>query len=259
MEKAIEIEHAYTRRDGKYILEDINLSINKGERIAIIGPNGAGKSTLVDVIARRTYPLARDDYRNRIFGEERWIIQDLKPLIGLISPSSEEFFITTYTVREIVASGLFSSLGFDFHHQVGPDVWEKADSALTKAGILYLKDRQMNTLSTGEKRRVLLARATITDPPLLLLDEPSNGLDFPSRADLRTLISQYATMDRTIVMVTHELTEIIPEVDRILLMKNGKIVFDGKKKEALTSERLSKLYERNVFVAENDGIYTAFC
>lgn len=255
----MEIEHAYVRRDGQYILEDINLVIEKGERIAVIGPNGAGKSTLMDVMARRIYPLAKDNYKNRFMGQERWIIQDLKPLIGLISPSSDDFFTTTYTVREIVASGLYSSLGFDFHHEIGNATWEKADSALKKAGIPHLKDRRMNTLSTGEKRRVLLARATITEPPVMILDEASNGLDFPARADLRNLISQYATLDRTIIMVTHELTEIIPEVDRVLLMKGGRIMFDGNKKDALSSERLSSLYGRNIFVAENDGIYTAFC
>ena len=95
MSKIIEIEHATVRRDGRIILDDVSISIEKGERIALIGPNGAGKSTLVDVISRRTYPLAKDEYKNSIFGQERWIIQDLKPLLGIVSPSYDEFFITT--------------------------------------------------------------------------------------------------------------------------------------------------------------------
>ena len=259
MSKIIEIEHATVRRDGRIILDDVSISIEKGERIALIGPNGAGKSTLVDVISRRTYPLAKDEYRNAIFGQERWIIQDLKPLLGIVSPSYDEFFITTYTVREIVASGLFSSLGFDFHHIVGDEVWEKADKALEKAGLSSLSKRMMNTLSTGEKRRVLLARAAITEPEIMLLDEASNGLDFPSRAELRKTISGYATEGRTLIMVTHELAEIIPEVDRVLLMKDGKIAFDGKKEDLLTSEILSDVYGIPVNVASKDGIYTAFC
>ena len=259
MPNIVEIEHATVRRDGRIILDDVSLSIKKGERIALIGPNGAGKSTLVDVISRRTYPLARDEYRNSIFGQERWIIQELKPLLGIVSPSYDEFFITTYTVREIVASGLFSSLGFDFHHVIGDEIWGKADRALEKAGLSSLAARAMNTLSTGEKRRVLLARAAITEPELMLLDEASNGLDFPSRADLRKTISSYATEGRTIIMVTHELAEIIPEVDRVLLMKNGKIEYDGKKEDLLTSDILSEVYGIPVTVAEKDGIYTAFC
>lgn len=259
MKDIIKIEHASVRRDGKYILDDVSLSIKEGEKLAIIGPNGAGKSTLVDVIARRTYPLAKDEYKNEILGKERWILQDLKPLIGIVSPDYDDFFITTYTVREIVASGLFSSLGFDFHHEVSPEVWEKADSVLEKNRLSYLRERMMNTLSAGEKRRVMLARAEITDPEILLLDEASNALDFPSRADLRATISRYATKGRTIIMVTHELAEIIPEVTRVILMKDGRIVFDGKKEEAITSERLSKLYSRDVEVAMHNGIYTAFC
>lgn len=259
MAKIIEIEHATVRRDGNIILDDVSIAIEKGERIALIGPNGAGKSTLVDVIARRTYPLAKDNYRNSIFGEERWIIQELKPRLGIVSPSYDDFFITTYSVREIVASGLFSSLGFDFHHIVGDEIWEKADKALEKAGLTALSNRAMNTLSTGEKRRVLLARAAITEPEIMLLDEASNGLDFPSRAVLRKIISGYATSGRTIIMVTHELAEIIPEVNRVLLMKDGKIMRDGKKEDLLTSEILSEIYGQNVTVAEKDGIYTAFC
>ena len=259
MGKAIEIEHASVRRDGKYILEDVSLSIEEGERIAIIGPNGAGKSTLVDVIARRTYPLARDNYKNAIFGEERWIMQQLKPLIGLVSPSYDDFFITKYSAREIVASGLFSSLGFDFHHQLDSKVWEKADIELEKAGITNLAKRPMDTLSTGEKRRVMLARAAITTPPLLLLDEASNGLDFPARADLRDTISHYATKGRTVIMVTHELSEIIPEVSRVILMKSGRIVFDGEKAKALQEDLLSDVYGRKIEVVERNGIYNAFC
>ncbi len=257
--EAFTIEHASVRRDGKYILEDVSIHAEKGEQIAIIGPNGAGKSTLIDVIARRTYPLALDEYRSSVLGEERWMIQDLKMRMSLVSPSQDDFFTSAYPAREIVASGLYSSLGFDFHHAVKDSDWEKADAELEKTGMLSKKDRTMNTLSTGEKRRVLLSRAAITSPEILLLDEASSGLDFPSRADLRNTIAGYATTDRTIVMVTHELSEILPTTDRIVLMKKGRIVADGAKTELLRSDVLSDLFERKVTVAEKDGIYTAFC
>ncbi len=257
--EAFRIEHADVRRDGKYILSDVSLKADIGECIAIIGPNGAGKSTLTDVIDRRVYPLATDRYRSFLFGEEKWIVSELRVKIGHVSPGQDEFFRTTYTAREIVASGLHASLGFDFHHTIDPSDWERADEELEKVSMLEKKDRTMNTLSTGEMRRVLLARAAITSPPLLLLDEASAGLDFPSRADLRNTIAGYATGNRTIVMVTHELSEIIPEIDRIILMKDGKIVKEGTKKETLNDEVLSELYSRHVHVAEADGIYTAFC
>ena len=257
--EAFSIEHASVRRDGKLILSDVSIRAEMGERIAIIGPNGAGKSTLIDVIDRRVYPLALDEYRSSLFGEERWIVSDLRKRIGHVSPGQDEFFRTTYTALEIVASGLHASLGFDFHHVIGEEDWEKAEEELAKAGMLEKKDRAMNTLSTGEMRRVLLARAAITSPDMLLLDEASSGLDFPARASLRDTISSYATGSRTIVMVTHELSEIIPAIDRIILMKDGRIEMEGKKEDTLREDILSDLYSAKVHVAEADGIYTAFC
>ena len=256
--EAFAIENAYVRRDGRYILSGVSIRAGKGEHIAIIGPNGAGKSTLIDVIARRTYPLALDSYRSSVLGQERWMIQDLKKKMSLVSPSQDTFFQTTYPAREIVASGLHSSLGFDFHHIVRDEEWQKADEELRKVGLERLGDRAMNTLSTGEKRRVLLARAAITDPEILLLDEASSGLDFPSRADLRDTIAAYTTGNRTLVMVTHELSEILPSINRIILMKDGQIAMDGTKEETLREDILSDLYGRKVMVACRDGIYTAF-
>ena len=257
--EAFDIRHAFVRREGKHILSDVSVKADIGERIAIIGPNGAGKSTLIDVLDRRIYPLALDQYYSSLFGEERWIISDLRRRIGHVSPGQDEFFRTSYTAREIVASGLHASLGFDFHHIIDKEDWERADEELSKVSMLDKKDRTMNTLSTGEMRRVLLARAAITSPSILLLDEASAGLDFPSRADLRNTISEYATANRTIVMVTHELSEIIPAIDRIILMKDGKIVMEGTKEETLKESILSDLYSRPVHIAVADGIYTAFC
>lgn len=257
--EAVTIEHANVRRDGKLILTDVSFHAEKGEKIAIIGPNGAGKSTLIDVIDRRVYPLAKDEYRSSILGEERWMVSDLRKRIGHVSPGTDEFYRTSYTAREIVASGLYASLGFDFHHSIAEEDWERADEELKKVSMYTHKDRTMNTLSTGEMRRVLLARAAITDPDILLLDEASSGLDFPSRADLRDTISSYITKGRTLIMVTHELSEILPEISRIILMKDGMIAMDGEKKDVLTEKNLSSLYSREVHLAEADGIYTAFC
>ena len=256
---AFRIENATVRRDGKKILSSVSISASIGDHIAIIGPNGAGKSTLLSVIARRIYPLALDEYRSEILGEERWIIQDLKKRISFVSPQEDAFYTSAYTAREIVASGLHASLGFDFHHSVDPEDWERADEELRKTGMYEKRERTMNTLSTGEKRRVLLARAAITEPKILLLDEASSGLDFPSRADLRDTISDYATEGRTIVMVTHELSELLPSIRRVVLMKDGAIVMDGKKEECLTEPVLSDLFGRKVHVAVSEGIYTAFC
>ncbi len=258
MSELVRIEHANVRRDGKLILEDASISFSDGEHIAIVGANGAGKSTLIDVIARQVYPLARDEYKNFFLGEERWMRSEFEKLVGVVSERNAQFLNTSYSVREIVCSGLYASLGFDFHHQIRPEDWLKADEELKSVGLYEKRDRVMNTLSSGEKRRIMLARVNINKPRLLLLDEASSALDFPSRASLRRLISTY-TEESTVIMVTHELSEIIPEIKRVILMKNGRIVMDGKKEDVLTEDNLSALFMEKVYVSEHNGIYNAYC
>ncbi|MDD7008165.1 MAG: ATP-binding cassette domain-containing protein [Spirochaetales bacterium] len=255
----IELRHASVRRDGEYILKDVSLTVEEGEKIAIIGPNGAGKSTLINVIARNTYPLRTDDYSLALFGEERWRVEQLKKKIGIVNHTLSWYTNTTYTVFDIVLSGLYAAIGLDFHHVVSEDDKERCSAELRRVGIWHLRDNAMNTLSSGERSRALLARAAITDPPLMLLDEASNALDFPSRSDLRRTISAYATEGKTILLVTHELAEIIPEIDRIIVMKDGCIFADGRKEEILTETLLSEVYGQRIYVDSRDGLYSAWC
>lgn len=254
----IHIKNAYVRRDGEYILSGVDLDVQEGGHIAVIGPNGAGKSTLLEVIARNIYPLALDEYENRIFGRSRFLQSDLRKMIGVVSDRNSMFLDSTYKARDIVCSGLYASLGFDFHHRIEDSDWVLADEELKKVGMYEKRYRMMKTLSSGEKRRIMLARAEITRPRLLLLDEASNALDFPLRRDLRDTIRKYAS-EETIIMVTHELSEIIPEIDRVILMKDGHIVLDGPKQEVLTEDNLSMLYGMKVYLSERDGIYSAYC
>ena len=239
-------------------LDDLSLEIEDGALYGFVGPNGAGKSTLLDVIARNIYPLALDEYKSVLFGEEKWIKSELEKHIGVVSERNAAFLNTSYKVREIVCSGLYSSLGFDFHHRINDDDWIRADEELRKVGLYDKRERVMNTLSSGEKRRIMLARVNITKPRLLLLDEASSALDFPSRASLRRLISTY-TEKSTIIMVTHELNEILPEIKRVLLMKDGMVIMDGRKEDVLTEENLSLLFEERVHLSRSGEIYSAYC
>ena len=255
----IELKHASVRRDGEYILKDVSLSVKEGEKIAIIGPNGAGKSTLINVISRNTYPLRTDDYSLALFGEERWRIEELKKKIGIVNHTLSWYVNTTYTVFDIVISGLYAAIGLDFHHVVSNEDKLRCEAELKRVGIWHLKDKAMNTLSSGERSRALLARAAITDPPLMLLDEAANALDFPSRSDLRRTISSYAVEGKTIILVTHELSEIIPEIDRVIVMKDGSVFADGKKEDVLTEDLLSEAYGQKIYVDSRDGLYSAWC
>lgn len=257
--EVISLKHATVRREGKEILKDVSLSVNEGENIAIIGPNGAGKSTLVNVISKDVHPLARDEFSLALFGKARWHIMDLRQHMGIVSQALNWYCNTSYTAEEIVLSGLYSAIGLDFHHQVSDEDRAKAEVQLKATGVWHLKDKFMNTLSSGERERVLIARAAVTDPGLLLLDEASNALDFPSRATLRDTISRYADAGKNIIMVTHELAEIIPQISRVIVMKDGQIFKDGPKEEMLTEEILSEAYGVRIFVDKRDGLYNAWC
>jgi len=258
-DEIIRLEHATVRRGSAHILDDVSLTLRHGEHAAIIGPNGAGKSTLMNVISRDCHPLAKDDYHLYLFGREKWLQLELKKHIGIVSQSLSSWCSTSYSAEEIVVSGLYSAIGLDFHHTVKDEDYEKAWHEMERVGIMVLKDKPMMTLSSGEKERVLLARAAVTDPELLLLDEASIALDFPSRADLRKSIRSYASEGKTILMVTHEASEIIPEINRVIILKDGRIFKDGTKEECLTGDVLSEVYGTKVYVDRHDGLYNVWC
>ena len=240
----LSIAHASVRRGGKYILDDVSFDLYEGQNTAIIGPNGAGKSTLVNVMCREVHPLARVEYSYSLFGSTRWPVARLRLVLGHVSQAETMLIDTTYTVYEIVLSALYS---------------RKALEAIAKVGLTHLMDKPVNTLSSGEKAKALIARSAVNDPPVMLLDEASNALDFPSRAEFRRTVSSYARDGKTIVMVTHELAEIIEEVSRVVVMKGGRIVADGPKEEILDEDLLSEVYGQRVYIDRRGGLYTAWC
>lgn len=253
------LENANIRREGKYILQDLSLHIKKGEHVAIIGPNGSGKSTLLKILTKDIHPLSRDDFYYAFLGDKKIPVWELRNQLGIVTPSLLEACNTTYSAFEIVISGFFSSYGLDFHHIITKEQKELALKEMERSSILYLKDKYMNTLSSGEAVKTLLTRAVIHNPKALILDEVSNSLDFPTRSNLRNLISTYSKEGKTIIMVTHELAEIPTECNRIIIMKNGRIIHDGNKKESLNEKLLSDVYERQIFVEEKNNIYSAWC
>ncbi len=259
MENLITIEHANVRRNNKLILNDVNFTINKGEHTAILGPNGAGKSTLLNVCSMEMHPLWKENLYIKRFNSEIIRKEELRKHIGVVSQLIFNMCNTTYLVKEVVASGIFSSVGFDFHHHVTQEHWDLTDEVLKDNYCLHLANKTMNSLSTGEAQRVLLARALVHNPNLLLLDEAASGLDFPSRSHYRNALTNAINKDKTIVMITHELSQILPEINRIILMKEGKIYKIGNKEELLNEETLSKLYGQKVYVAKKNGIYSAWC
>ena len=255
----IHIEHATVRRKGVDILSDVSFSVHEGEHTAIIGPNGAGKSTLVCLISQEIHPLNTPAMKRLLFGRQRWEVLELRKRLGIVSQALQYLCNSSYTGLAIVISGFFSSIGLDFHHQVEAVMEEKARSVMERYGVLHLSGKQMNRMSSGEARRILLCRAMVNEPSVFLLDEAGTALDFPARSAYRSTLEQLDSEGRTIILATHELSEIIPSITRVVVMKDGAIVADGPKDAIITEPLLSDVYGMPVYVDRRDGLYNAWC
>lgn len=231
-------------RDGRAILSVDSLTLAAGEHVAILGPNGAGKSTLIRLLTRDVRPLAHDDGSPAVvlLGHERWAIADARKVMGVVSNALQDDYAVGVPVRDTVTSGFFGSIGIYRHHTVTPEMDEKTDRLLALLGIEHLADRTMDTLSTGEARRALIARALVHDPAVLVLDEPTDGLDPSAQHHVLRAISDVARAGHAIVLVTHHVSDIVPEVTRIVTLKDGRILHDGTKAEMLADGPMSELF-----------------
>jgi iron complex transport system ATP-binding protein len=236
-------------------LDDISLCINVGEHVCIFGPNGCGKSTLIKTITRECYPVAVPGSSFEILSKERWDIFQLRNLLGIVSPDLLGSSTTDATGRDVVLSGFFSSTRIFPHHNPSRELTKRAENALARVGVAHLADRPLTQMSSGEAKRTLIARALVHDPQTLLFDEPSNTLDIAAQFQLRDTMRDLAQSGIGILLVTHHVSEIIPEIDRVLLLKNGRIIADGPKHAILTATHLSELFGVPLQLATEDGYF----
>ena len=236
-------------------LNDVSLRIGAGEHVAILGPNGCGKSTLIKAITRECYPLIREGSSVRILGRDRWDVVELRSMLGIVSSDLMTACSQDATGRDIALSGFFSSIGIWPHHEVTVEMQERAEEALALMEVSHLADRWTDEMSSGEARRVLLARALVHRPQALILDEPSTALDLFAQHELREILRKLAATGVGIVMVTHHLSDLIPEMERVILMRGGQVVADGPTGETLTAERLSGLFGLKLELMERGGYY----
>jgi iron complex transport system ATP-binding protein len=254
----LEFRGATVRRGERTALDNVSFSIAMGEHTAILGPNGCGKSTLIQTITRDVYPMPTGDGAPvRILGRDTWNVFELRTLLGIVSNDlmqvcGREF---SFTGRELVLSGFFSSIGIWPHHAVTPEMERKAGEVLERLEISHLAGRWVDELSSGEARRILIARALVHDPRALLLDEPGNSLDLHALYELRSIYRKLAQQGVTIVLATHHLPEIIPEIRRVILLRDGRVVQDGPKEAVLTPQALGALFRRPVELLERGGYY----
>lgn len=225
--------------------------------MAILGPNGAGKSSLIKTITRELYPMASGTSSLRILGKERWDIFELRDRLGIVGSEVIKSNFIDSSCLETVLSGFFSSAGIWPHHQVTSEMQRRAKAALRRMGVGRLGTKSIEEISTGESRLVMMSRALVNDPPTMLLDEPTSSLDPQATSKVRQALRRIAGEGKSIVMITHNLSDIIPEIRRVVFIRHGRIVQDGDKNSILTSEALSALFGTRLEIVKRDGYF--FC
>jgi iron complex transport system ATP-binding protein len=260
----LELTNATVRKDETVVLHGLNLTINEGEHTAILGPNGAGKSILVRLLTHeeRPLPLGNGTAPVRVFGDDNWNVWELRSQLGIVSADLHQRFVAGNSEGRItgemaVVSGFIASQGILRYSTITDDMRRRAAESLEKMGVAHLAKRWLNEMSSGEARRVLIARALVTRPRALVLDEPTSNLDVVARHNFLERIRQIAREGTTIILITHHVEEVIPEIARVVLIKHGRIAGAGSKSEMMTPQRLGELFDGPVVLDELDGYYHA--
>ena len=251
----LELSNAVVQRNGRAILSVDAFRIAEGERLAVLGPNGAGKSTLIKLLTREVLPLWAEPAPVRFLGKERYELAEARKLLGVVSASAQDEADVVLPAREVVLGGFFGALGVPRHVRVTRAQEVAAEAALAELEVAHLADRIMTTLSTGEARRVLFARALVHGPRVLVLDEPCAGLDPHAAYHVRRALRTLAVGGRSLVLVTHHVEDIVPEIDRVVLVRDARIIADGPKRDLMTAETLSELFDIPVQIEEREGSY----
>jgi len=253
----IEIKNATVYRGQYRVFDRFSLTIPQHCNTAILGPNGAGKSTLLKLLFRELYPVYEEDSYVRILGQEQWNVWDLRAHLGIVSHDLQQQYLGTVLGRNVVASGLFSSIDTPFLHLISDEEREKAKHVMETLGITALQNRMFGEMSTGEQRRFLLGRALINDPDTLVLDEPTSGLDLKACFQYLDTIRLLMRHGKVVILVTHHIHEIPPEVTRVILLKEGTVLAEGEKLVMLTEKNLSHLFNTPIRLAQANGFYQA--
>ena len=253
----LEFRNLTVYRDEDRVLDGFSLTIPAGQNVAILGPNGSGKSTLLKLITRELFPVVSPGSVLRVLGRDRWLLFELREQLGIVTNDLMTACTREITGRDLVLSAFFGSVGLWPHHEVTPEMEARAGAALQTMEVGHLAGRTVNHLSSGEARRLLIARALAHGPRALILDEPTNSLDLRACHDLTSSVRRLARAGTTLVLVTHHLPDVIPEIDRVVALKDGRVFRDGPTADVLTPAVLSEVFGVDVAVERHGDTYVA--
>jgi iron complex transport system ATP-binding protein len=247
------MQHVSVARGDNVVLHDLSLRVANGEHVAILGPNGCGKSTLIKTLTCQCYPIVTPETQLLLLGRKRWDVSQLRTHLGVVSAELPGERTPVTPGIDAVIAGFFSASTLWPNLHVTPEMRERAHEALTLMQATHLEKKLVGEMSAGEQRRIMIARALVHQPQMLLLDEPSNALDLAAQRELREALRRVAQQGVGILMVTHHLADILPEIDRVIMMRDGRIFADGAKGDLLTPEKLRELFGVEVTMVEHDG------
>lgn len=265
MDTIVDLKHVYVARGRNVVLHDVNLRLEAGEHVAILGPNGCGKSTLLKTITCEVYPLVRPETHVQIMGRERWDLTQLKRRMGVVATELPGKQTLATTGFEAIITGFFSSSTLWPNLAVTQQMMERANEIIRMVGAENLRDTLVGEMSAGQQRRVMIGRAMAGTTlhgedgvKMLLLDEPSNALDLGAQHDLKEMLRGLARRGIGILLITHHIADILPEMERIVMMCEGRIVADGSKTDLLTERRLGEVFGRKISLTERGGYWNAW-
>jgi iron complex transport system ATP-binding protein len=253
--RILDIAHAQVYRGDTCVFDDLSFVLEEDQHTAILGPNGAGKSTILKLLAGDVHPMPKDNTSIRLFGQTQWNVWEVRQRLGMVSHDLQHHYMEQVTGLKVVLSGYYASIGTYGHQEFTYAQIARAHAVMEDLGIGGMTDRRYTAMSTGEQRRCLLARALVHGPSVLVLDEPTSGLDLTATFHYLELVRGYMRTGKTILLVTHHIHEIPPEIRRVVLLKRGQIQEDGDKTAVLSEKNLSHLFGCPVTLVCANGWY----
>ncbi len=239
----------------KKILYNINIDLNYGENTVILGPNGSGKSTFLKLLNRSIYPLISVDSSLKLFNKENINIWDLRKKVGFFFKEMEQRVNNEVNLYDLIASGFSGSFNSRYSNFISKEDKEKIDILINEWELENIIKKKFHNLSEGQRRRALIARALVYEPKLLVLDEPFSNLDIKSNFLLNKNLNNLINKSTNIIYVTHNLESILPRTNRVILIKEGKILNTGNPNSIINSKSISDLFKISVTVIKQDSYW----